>query len=934
MPRMPKGALLVFDELDNPMWPGETLAALESVGLGGWRCADSSGTRIFRTPSWTDRRAIRSAHFRPHSCSECCRAGLARSRSSTTAARSPRRKASTSRCCRDVIRRGAFIQQRDLADFEAHLAEYLGVKHAIGVGNATDGLIMAFRAAGIGPGDEVIFPSHTMVASPRIGGALRRDVPFPWTWGHDHLIDPEAIEAAVTPRTRAILPVHLNGRTCDMDPIQEIARASRPADHRGCGAGARLEVQGPAAPARSASPAAFSFYPAKILGCFGDGGAVVTNDDEVARRIRLLRDHGRNDEGRRRDVGTQLAPRQPPGRGARLPVRELRRRSSSTGGRSPRSYDSRARRRSAARASAGTGRGSRPLRRLSELRDAKPTIATGCARTSSRTGIGTLIQWGGKAVHQFTKLGFTQRLPRTERFFERCLMLPMNMMVTEDDARYIAARIRHVLRRVSAVDSGRVDAAPAAAPRDRHHRAGRANPATRTADDVRGGSSHIGSVLSMADIVAVLYGAVLRVDPADPAWPDRDRFILSKGHAGAGVYAALAERGFFPVETLDDALSATAPISAATSPTRAFPASSSRPARSATDSPSARAWRTARSSTGAHTASFVLLSDGECDEGSNWEAILFAAHHRLSQPRRRSSTTTRSRALKPVAETLALEPFADKWRAFGWAVVEVDGHDHDAAARGVRDAPRDVGQARRASSRTRSRAKACRSWSIRCSGTTARRAATSSTRPRGTRAARLHERRVHREPHRAGRDAIRASFSSRAISASACSTTSRKRIPDQFLNAGVAEQNMTGLATGLALDGRIVFTYSIGELPDAALPRADPQRRRYHDANVKVVAVGGGFSYGALGMSHHATEDLAIMRSASRRDRRGPRRRLGDGVCGAGARRASRDDVPASRSELGGTHAARGREVRARDARAGFARGPTRRSSPPAGFWA
>src|SRR5262245_25128672 len=123
---------------------------------------------------------------------------------------------------RDIIRRGAFIQQRDLADFERRLADYLGVKHAIGVGNATDGLVMAWRAAGLRPGDEVIFPSHTMVASPA-SVAHAGGVPVPVDCGDDHLIDPDTIERAITPRTRAIMPVQLNGRTANMDRLQSIA---------------------------------------------------------------------------------------------------------------------------------------------------------------------------------------------------------------------------------------------------------------------------------------------------------------------------------------------------------------------------------------------------------------------------------------------------------------------------------------------------------------------------------------------------------------------------------------------------------------------------------------------------------------------------------------------------------------------------------------
>src|SRR3954463_6729886 len=110
---------------------------------------------------------------------------------------------------RDVIRRGAFIQQRDLQQFEEHLRDYLGVKHAIGVGNATDGLVMAWRAAGLRPGDEVIFPSHTMVASPAAvhfagGTPVLVDI------GPDHLVDPASIEAAITGKTRFIMPVQLN----------------------------------------------------------------------------------------------------------------------------------------------------------------------------------------------------------------------------------------------------------------------------------------------------------------------------------------------------------------------------------------------------------------------------------------------------------------------------------------------------------------------------------------------------------------------------------------------------------------------------------------------------------------------------------------------------------------------------------------------------
>jgi transketolase len=205
-----------------------------------------------------------------------------------------------------------------------------------------------------------------------------------------------------------------------------------------------------------------------------------------------------------------------------------------------------------------------------------------------------------------------------------------------------------------------------------------------------GGSSHIGAVLSMADIVAVLYHGVLRVDPANPAWPDRDRFILSKGHAGAGVYAALAERGFFPASKLDSHYRNGSDLSGHVSHKNMPGVELSTGSLGHGLPVGAGMALAAKLDQRAHRV-VVLMSDGECDEGSNWEAILFAAHHRLANLLA-VVDYNKVQSLAPVAETLQLEPFADKWRAFGWNVVEVDGHDHDAlrhafTARTVTGAP-------------------------------------------------------------------------------------------------------------------------------------------------------------------------------------------------------------------------------------------------------
>ena len=191
-----------------------------------------------------------------------------------------------------------------------------------------------------------------------------------------------------------------------------------------------------------------------------------------------------------------------------------------------------------------------------------------------------------------------------------------------------------------------------------------------------GGSSHVGAVLSMADIVAVLYGAVLHVDPQAPRAPLRDRFILSKGHAGAGVYAALAERGFMPVERLATHYQNGSFLSGHVSH-KGIPGVELSTGSLGHGLSVGTGMAYGAKLDGRTNRVFVLLSDGECDEGSNWEAILFAAHHRLDNLVA-VVDYNKIQSLAPVAETIALEPFADKWRAFGWTVVESAGHDHDA----------------------------------------------------------------------------------------------------------------------------------------------------------------------------------------------------------------------------------------------------------------
>lgn len=189
-----------------------------------------------------------------------------------------------------------------------------------------------------------------------------------------------------------------------------------------------------------------------------------------------------------------------------------------------------------------------------------------------------------------------------------------------------------------------------------------------------GGSSHVGSIFSMADIIAVLYGGILQVDPRNPRSPVRDRFLLSKGHAGAGVYAALAERGFFPLERLmqhcQDGSEFSGHVSHKGIPGVEFSTGSLGHALSVGAGMAYGAKLDKK-----HHRVFVLLSDGECDEGSNWEAILFASHHGLDNLVA-IVDYNKIQSLDTVANTLTLEPFAEKWASFGWSVIEVNGHDH------------------------------------------------------------------------------------------------------------------------------------------------------------------------------------------------------------------------------------------------------------------
>lgn len=339
----------------------------------------------------------------------------------------------------DVMARGAFILQNEVKDFETQIAQFIGAKHAIGTANATDALELIIKAAGIGAGDEVIVPSHTFVAS---AASIHNNgaIPVLADCGDDHLVDPASIEALITPRTKAVMPVQLNGRVCNMDRIQAVADKHRlpVIEDSSQGLGARFKGR---CAGTFGLAGVFSFYPAKVLGCFGDGGMVVTNDDKLAAKIRLLRDHGRGGHGGNVEMwsrNSRLDNLQAAIMLVKMRIypQEITRR-----------------RELAARYQHGL-QGLSALHLPPAPQDASDhfDIYQNYELQADRrdelrahleaNGVKTIIQWGGKAIHQSPVLGFKTKLPRTDHLFTRCFLLPMNTSLTDAEVDYICAQIR------------------------------------------------------------------------------------------------------------------------------------------------------------------------------------------------------------------------------------------------------------------------------------------------------------------------------------------------------------------------------------------------------------------------------------------------------------------------------------------------------------
>lgn len=206
----------------------------------------------------------------------------------------------------------------------------------------------------------------------------------------------------------------------------------------------------------------------------------------------------------------------------------------------------------------------------------------------------------------------------------------------------------------------------------------------------RSKASHIGTNYSMIELLVVLYNKILKINPKQPNWSERDRFILSKGHGCAALYAVLAECGFFPLDWLDTFYQNGSRLAGHITHTSA-PGIEVSTGSLGHGLSIATGMALAAKRSGKSYRVFCMLSDGECDEGSTWEPILFAPHHQLDNLVA-IVDYNKIQSLGTVKEVLDLDPFAAKWRAFGWAVREIDGHNLDEVETALSQVPYEQGR--------------------------------------------------------------------------------------------------------------------------------------------------------------------------------------------------------------------------------------------------
>jgi transketolase len=406
---------------------------------------------------------------------------------------------------------------------------------------------------------------------------------------------------------------------------------------------------------------------------------------------------------------------------------------------------------------------------------------------------------------------------------------------------------------------------------------------------VAAGAGHTGGDLSCVDILTVLYGAVLKVSPETAADPDRDRFVMSKGHSVEALYVVLSDRGFFPPADLATVCRYGSPYVG--HPTRHVPGIEQNTGALGHGLAFGVGTALAARQTGRSYRTFVLAGDGELAEGSNWEASLAAAHHRLDNlvlilDRNELQITGGTESV------CALEPLAEKLRAFGYAVRQVDGHDHAALLEVFRAVPFEPGRpsvvlARTVKGRGVSFIQNDVRWHHRVPKPEEFERALAELEAEERRLGAQPEPRVvppppvrtagavehGLRPGRPNQDVFSETLLNLARADPAVVVvTSDSRgsgklsgfaeaLPAQIVEVGIAEQTLVGVAAGLASGGRKPFAVAPAAFLTARALEQIKNDVAYSAQPVRLVGISAGVSYGALGSTHHSTHDLAALRA-------------------------------------------------------------------------
>ncbi len=349
------------------------------------------------------------------------------------------RQASFSQIINETLSAGKFILQDEVLQFEEQLADFVGAKYAVGVSDGTNAILLGLRASGLESGDEIILPGHSFIAAAQsIHHAGCIPVPVELS-EKDWLICPDSVEKAITSRTRAIMPVHVNGRICQMDRIMGIAEKFdlKIFEDSAQAMGARFDGKGAGTIGLWGT---FSFYPSKTLGCFGDAGALVTNDIEIYEKVIAMRNHGA-DSNKVIPLDTSIW-----GTNSRLDNVQaailLYKMSY---------YDDVIKRRRSI---------AQKYHEVLSNFDAPISLPPPpdyddlyfdiyqnyefCYRNRDNLkkflenrGVGTIVQWGGFGIHQLDNLKIGAKLPLTDKFFKESLLLPLNHVMTDAQVDYV-----------------------------------------------------------------------------------------------------------------------------------------------------------------------------------------------------------------------------------------------------------------------------------------------------------------------------------------------------------------------------------------------------------------------------------------------------------------------------------------------------------------